>query len=277
MVSGSRADLRRMDQEQNSQYKRILAFVIFIITTLTMITATFLNPFFMKGQIRTSNNRAVIVRQVNGHFDRLAELIGADHEKDSNLLTIEQAEPIADHVIDYALGIHWVKVSNLNLAKQILNDINDSIDKGASSDAQVVSKKLKKTKNNAPYAVSRAFDLSVVTLGANICSLLFVVNVIIVIVTLISLISLISDMKSKSNLKALIHDITAAGMWSGFWIILIFGLLSVIPIFFNLESLLLGDVGYWLEIASSIFLDFVIVGVVMYIVCAIPWQATTPN
>lgn len=277
MVNGSRADLRRMDQEQNSQYKRMLAFVIFIIVSLTMITATFLNPFFMKGQIRTSNNRAVIVRQVNGHFDRLADLIGADREEDSNLLTIQQTEPIADHVIDYALGIHWVKVNNLNLAKQILNDINSNIDKGASSDAQVVSKKLKKLKSNAPFAVSRAFDLSVVTLGANICSLLFVVNVVIVIITVISLLSLISDMKSKSSLKALIHDITAAGMWSGFWIILIFGLLSIIPIFFNLESLLWGDVGYWLEIASSVFLDFVIIGVVMYVVCAIPWQATTPN
>lgn len=116
-----------------------------------------------------------------------------------------------------------------------------------------------------------------VTLGANICSLLFIVNVVIIVITFISLISLISDMKSKSSLKALIHDITAAGMWSGFWIILIFGLLSIIPIFFNLESLLLGDVGYWIEIASSIFLDFVIVGVVMYVVCAIPWQSTTPN
>lgn len=146
MVNGSRADLRRMDQEQNSQYKRMLAFVIFVIVTLIMITTTFLNPFFMKGQIRTSNNRAVIVRQVNGHFDRLADLIGADHEGDSNLLTVEQTEPIADHVLDYTLGVHLIKVSNLNLAKQILNDINGSIDKGASSDAQVVSKKLKRRK-----------------------------------------------------------------------------------------------------------------------------------
>ena len=277
MVNGSRANLRRMDQEQSTRYKRILAFVIFVIVTLMMITVTFLNPFFMKGQIRSSNNRAVIVRQVNGHFDRLADLIGAKSEGDSNLLTIQQTEPIADHVIDYTLGIHGIKVSNLELAKQILDDINKNIDKGASTDAQVVRQKLNKEKDKAPYAVIKAFDLNVVTLGANISILLLIVNILIVIISIVSLISLIQDMKTRTSVKAVIHDTTAAGMWSGFWMILIFGILAFIPVAFNLESLLLGDVGYWLEIGSSIFLEFVIVGVIMYVVCAIPWQLTTPN
>ena len=69
MVEGKRADLRRMGYEQNNQYKRLLAFVIFLIAALSLITATFLNPIFMKKQIRTSYNRAVVVRQVNKNYD----------------------------------------------------------------------------------------------------------------------------------------------------------------------------------------------------------------
>ncbi len=41
MVEGKRADLRRMGYEQNNQYKRLLAFVIFLIAALSLITATF--------------------------------------------------------------------------------------------------------------------------------------------------------------------------------------------------------------------------------------------
>lgn len=277
MVEGSRADMRRMGQEQNSQYKRTLAFVIFLIVTLTMITATFLNPIFMKGQIRNSNNRAVVVRQINTHFDTLTELIGANSEDDSNLLTIQQTQPIADHLIDYSLGLHWFKVNNYNLAQQILTDINENIDKGASSDAQRVRSKLRKQKDNAPFLIEKAFNLNVVTLGANIAGMLFVVNIIIVIVTIITLYSLISDMKLRSSTKALVHDITAAGMWAGFWLILICGIFAIIPVIFNVESLPLAGLGYLMEISSSVFLEFVIVGAIMFVICAIPWQATTAN
>lgn len=277
MVNGSRSDLRRMDQEQNNKYKRVLAFIIFLIASLSMITATFLNPIFMKGQIRTSNNQAVVVRQVNSHFDFLASLIGAKTESDSNLLTTNQTQPIADHIIDYSLGFHFVKFNNTNLAKQILDDINKNIDSGASSDAQAVRRGLKKQGGNAIYFVTRAFDLNIITLGANIAVLLLVVNIIIIIVTLIAMWSLISDMKTRSSVKALIHDITAAGMWAGFWLMLIFGILAVIPILFNVETLPIGGLSYLIELSSSVFLDFVIAGVVIYILCAIPWQITTAN
>lgn len=277
MVEGSRADLRRMDHEQSNQYKRMLAFVIFLIVSLTMITATFLNPIFMKGQIRTSNNQAVVIRQINSHFDDLAELIGANSDSDSNLLTVDQTQPIADHIIDYSLGLHWIKVNSSNLAKQILNDIDKNIDTGSSSDAQTVRQQLKKQKSNATYFVSQAFNLNVVTLGANIAVLLLIVNVIIVLVTIAALVSLISDMHQRSSMKALWHEITASGMWAGFWLILISGILAIIPVIFNVESLPFAGLGYLLEISSSVFLDFVIVGVIIYIICAIPWQATTAN
>lgn len=272
MVEGRRANLRRMGQEQASQYKRMMAFVIFLAAALTLITATFLNPIFMKKQIRTSYNQAVVVRQVNKNFDVLADVIDARDEDDANLLAQAQTQPIADHIIDYTLGIHWFKVNNLGLAQQILTDINQGIDKGSSSGAQVINNKLKKQGANAPYAIVKAFDLNIVTLGANIASLLLIVNVIIVIVTIITLISLINDMRSKASTRMLIHNATAAGMWAGFWLILISGLLALVPVIFDVDNIEFGSI---LEIGSSVLLEYVIVGAIIYVICAIPWQATS--
>ena len=271
MVEGKRADLRRMGYEQNNQYKRLLAFVIFLIAALSLITATFLNPIFMKKQIRTSYNRAVVVRQVNKNYDSLADLINADSEDNSNLLSDTQTQPIADHIIDYSLGIHWFKVTSLPLANQILSDIDQGIAKGASSGAQEVNRKLKKQGTNAPYAIIKAFNLSVITLGANIAGLLFIVNLIIIIVTIITMVSLLNDMKSRATIRMVIHDTMAAGMWAGFWLILISGLLALVPVIFNVDNI---EFGFLLEIGSSVFLEYVIAGVIIYIICAIPWQIT---
>lgn len=271
MVEGKRADLRRMGYEQNNQYKRLLAFVIFLIAALSLITATFLNPIFMKKQIRTSYNRAVVVRQVNKNYDSLADLINADSEDNSNLLSDTQTQPIADHIIDYSLGIHWLKVTSLPLANQILSDIDQGIAKGSSSGAQEVNRKLKKQGTNAPYAIIKAFNLSVITLGANIAGLLFIVNLIIIIVTIITMVSLLNDMKSRATIRMVIHDTMAAGMWAGFWLILISGLLALVPVIFNVDNI---EFGFLLEIGSSVFLEYVIAGVIIYIICAIPWQIT---
>ncbi|WP_431462872.1 hypothetical protein QU408_00675 [Lactobacillus crispatus] len=271
MVEGKRADLRRMGYEQNNQYKRLLAFVIFLIAALSLITATFLNPIFMKKQIRTSYNRAVVVRQVNKNYDSLADLINADSEDNSNLLSDTQTQPIADHIIDYSLGIHWFKVTSLPLANQILSDIDQGIAKGSSSGAQEVNRKLKKQGTNAPYAIIKAFNLSVITLGANIAGLLFIVNLIIIIVTIITMVSLLNDMKSRATIRVVIHDTMAAGMWAGFWLILISGLLALVPVIFNVDNI---EFGFLLEIGSSVFLEYVIAGVIIYIICAIPWQIT---
>ena len=275
MANGARDGLHRISQEQNNQYKQVLSFIIFLIVSLTMITATFLNPFFMKGQIRNSSNEAVVVRQINKHFDALAETIGANKNGNANLLTTKQTQPIADHIIDYTLGRPWFKFSNMKLAKQILHDIDLNIDQGASSDAQLVQEKLKEQENNAPFDVIDTFNLNTITLGSNIAFILLIVNVIILIMSVISLRSLISDMKIFLNSKMLTHEITASGMWAGFWLILIAGILAIIPVIFNVEGL--AVLGYVLEISSSIFLDFVIVGVVLYILSAIPWEISSPN
>ena len=275
MANGAREGLHRISQEQNNQYKQVLSFIIFLIVSLTMITATFLNPFFMKGQMRNSSNEAVVVRQINKHFDALAETIGANKNGNANLLTTKQTQPIADHIIDYTLGTPWFKFSNMKLAKQILHDIDLNIDQGASSDAQLVQEKLKEQENNAPFDVIDTFNLNTITLGGNIAFILLIVNVIILIMAIISLRSLISDMKLFFNSKMLTHEITACGMWAGFWLILIAGILAIIPVIFNVEGL--AVLGFVLEISSSIFLDFVIVGVVLYILSAIPWEISSPN
>ena len=275
MANGAREGLHRINQEQNNQYKQVLSFIIFLIVSLTMITATFLNPFFMKGQIRNSSNEAVVVRQINKHLDALAETIGANKNGNANLLTTKQTQPIADHIIDYTLGRPWFKFSNIKLAKQILHDIDLNIDQGASSDAQLVQEKLKEQENNAPFDVIDTFNLNTITLGGNIAFILLIVNVIILIMAFISLRSLISDMKLFFNSKMLTHEVTACGMWAGFWLILIAGILAIIPVIFNVEGL--AVLGFVLEISSSIFLDFVIVGVVLYILSAIPWEISSPN
>lgn len=275
MANGAQKDLRRVTQEQNNQYKKVLSFVIFLIVTLTMVTVTFLNPFFMKGQISTSNNEAVVVRQVNKHFDALAETIGANKNGNANLLTPKQTQPIANHILDYALGFPWRKFSNINLAKQILRDINSYIDEGSSSDAQLVQEKLKKQESNAPYEVIDTFDLDTIRVGGNVASILLFVNIVLIIMAILSLRSLVSEMKTVLSQKMLTHDITAAGMWAGFWLMLVPGLLALIPIIFNIENF--AVFGYMFEIASSIFLDFVIVGAILYILCAIPWEISSPN
>ena len=64
-------------------------------------------------------------------------------------------------------------------------------------------------------------------------------------------------------------------MWTAFWFILVYGLLAMVPIFMDTSVITVADLGYWLEIASGVFLDFVIAGVILYVVSAIPWQATS--
>ncbi|RMC25709.1 MULTISPECIES: hypothetical protein [unclassified Lactobacillus] len=276
MANGARTNLRKpTGQDQKINYKKIMSFIIFIIVTLVMVTITFLNPFFMKGQLRNNNNEVVVVRQVNKHFDVLAETIGANKNGNANLLTTKQTQPIADHIIDYALGFPWFKVSNRRLAEQILKDIDSNIDQGSSSDAQLVRLKLNKLGDNAPYEVADAFNLSTVTLGGNIAFGLLFMNSILIVMAVISFRSIIKEISAIMTSKQLTHIITAAVMWAGFWLILISGMMALVPVIFNVEGL--AVLGYVLEISSGIFLDFVIVGVIIYILSAIPWEISSPN
>lgn len=273
MANCARDDLRKATEQQKSQYKRGLSFIIYLIVVLTMTTLTFLNPFFMKGQLRTDSNQAVIVRQVNKHFDTLASEIGANQNGSANLLTTKQTQPIADHIIDYTLGTFGFKFSNLHLANQILLDIDRNIDQESSSDAQLVRQKLKKQRNNAPYEVADAFSLQTVTIGGNVAFIFLLINLVLLVMAAISIRSLVSEMKTTMSSKALTHEVTASCMWTGFWVILIAGILALVPIVINVDQV--AVFGYILEISSSIFLDFVIVGVILYVFSAIVWEFTS--
>lgn len=276
-MTGSRVQAYRVDQEQTNNFKREMAFAIFVVISLLLICCMFLNSAFMKKQIRTSNNQAVITRQVNSHFDTLARYVGDSQGGSSNLLTSSETLPIADHVIDYSLGIHFIRLDSLELAQQILHDINLNIDTDSSSDAQQIRRDLKKQRANAPYIVNTAFNLNVVSLGANIAIALLLLNAIIIILTVISIVALIKEMQLRMAKKTLIHDIAAGGMWAGFWLIIIYGILSFIPVLFNVENLGIGELAYLIEISSSVFLEFVIVGTIVFILSAIPWQITATD
>lgn len=273
-MTDSRVKVYRVDQQQSNSFKREMAFAIFVIISLFLICCMFLNPAFMKGQIRSSNNRAVVTRQINGHFDTLARYVGDDQGQSSNLLTDRETLPIADRIIDYSLGIHWPRLSSLELGQQILHDINLNIDTDSSSEAQQINHDLKKQKANAVYIVNTAFNLSVVSLGANIVLVLWAVNLIIIILTVISMLALIQEMKVRLAGRTLIHDVAAGTMWAGFWLMLIYGLFSLVPVFFNVENLVWGELAYLIELSSSVFLEFVIAGAIIFVLAAIPWQIT---
>jgi hypothetical protein len=64
-------------------------------------------------------------------------------------------------------------------------------------------------------------------------------------------------------------------MWAGFWLMLIFVVLAALPMLLDLSNLSL--IGYLLEIASGVFLELVIVGAVLFVISAIPWQLTSDH
>src|SRR5699024_5210899 len=115
----------------------------------------------------------------------------------------------------------------------------------------------------------KAFNLSVITLGANIAGLLFIVNLIIIIVTIITMVSLLNDMKSRATIRMVIHDTMAAGMWAGCWLLLILGLLAIVPVIFNVVHI---EFGCLVEIGTRVCLAYVTAWVINHIICAIPWQ-----
>lgn len=273
----ARSEYRRIDQEQNKNYKRSLTWIFFTIITLVFSMATFMNPSFMKKQAQTSNGQVIVQKQINEKFDRLATLVGGKSVGNSNLLTQKQTQPIVNVMYDYSLGLHWFKNSDLGIAKNILNIINTAIDDDSASNAQDIRQQLNKQSNNAEYIVIDAFDLTDLTLQANIVTLFFFINIVIIVVCLLSLYSIIEQMKKRSDKRLLIHDIFAAGMRTGIIMMIFYGALAMIPVIVNVEALPLKAFAYWLELASGIFLEAVIVGVVVFVISAVPWQISAPE
>lgn len=255
------------------EYKRPMAFVAFLLVSLLLVMGTFLNPSFMKQTIKTESNTVIISKQINSHFNRLTTIVNGSSD-DENLLSDEQALEVADLIIDYKYGFHLIQTSDTALANQIKQVILKS-EKTDSSQVATVRKKLKKQKTSATYIVANAFDLATVLLEANLVTIIRLVAVIVIILCIVAIVSIFKEAFKSHTKRAVIHDLTAGLMWTAFWLMLIYGLMALVPIFFDTSVITALDLGYWLEIASGVFLNYVIVGAALYVISAIPWQVTS--
>lgn len=277
MAVRTRSELRRIDQAQTVHDKRSFGIAIFTIVILFFCLVTFMNPIFMKSQIAKESNGVVAERYINQKFDNFAAAIGADRSSNNstnNLLTVEQTRPIADAMIDYTLGIHLFRAENSSLASQIRKIILTKIDDNSSMEAKSVQEKLRKNKNSGLYAIITSFGLSNATLMANIEIVLLVLNILIIIFVSMLAYQQVRRLQKIVSTRRLIHMFAAGGMRASICLIVIFGLLAFIPTIFEVEGFIL-NIGYFLEIASGIFLELVIVGVVLFVISTITWQITS--
>lgn len=277
MAVRTRSELRRIDQAQTVHDKRSFGIAIFTIVVLFFGLVTFMNPIFMKSQIAKESNGVVAERYINQKFDNFAAAIGADRSSNNstnNLLTVEQTRPIADAMIDYTLGIHLFRAENSSLAGQIRKIILTKIDDNSSMEAKSVQEKLRKNKNDGLYAIITSFGLANATLMANIEIVLLVLSILIIIFVGILAYQQIKRLQEIVSTRRLIHMVAAGGMRAAICMIVIFGLLAFIPTIFDVEGFIL-NIGYFLEIASGIFLELVIVGVVLFVISTITWQITS--
>lgn len=277
MAVRTRSELRRIDQAQTVHDKRSFGIAIFTIVVLFFGLVTFMNPIFMKSQIAKESNGVVAERYINQKFDNFAAAIGADRSSNNstnNLLTVEQTRPIADAMIDYTLGIHLFRSENSSLAGQIRKIILTKIDDNSSMEAKSVQEKLRKNKNSSLYAIITSFGLANTTLMANIEIVLLVLSILIIIFVGIFAYQQIKRLQEIVSTRRLIHMVAAGGMRAAICMIVIFGLLAFIPTIFDVEGFIL-NIGYFLEIASGIFLELVIVGVVLFVISTITWQITS--
>ena len=277
MAVRTRSELRRIDQAQTVHDKRSFGIAIFTIVVLFFSLVTFMNPIFMKSQIAKESNGVVAERYINQKFDNFAAAIGADRSSNNstnNLLTVKQTRPIANAMIDYTLGVHLFRAENSSLASQIRKVILTKIDDNSSMEAKSVQEKLKKNKESGLYAIITSFGLANATLAANVELVFLILNILVIIFVGILAYQQIKRLKEIVSTGRLIHMFAAGGMRASLGLIVVFGLLAFIPTIFNVEGLIL-NIGYFLEIASGIFLELVIVGVALFVISTVTWQLTS--
>ncbi|WP_281510326.1 hypothetical protein [Lactobacillus taiwanensis] len=277
MAVRTRSEMRRIDQAQTVHDKRSFGIAIFTIVVLFFSLVTFMNSIFMKSQIAKESNGVVAERYINQKFDNFAATIGADRSSNNstnNLLTVEQTRLIANAMIDYTLGIHLFRAENSSLAGQIRKIILTKIDDNSSMEAKSVQEKLRKNKEGGLYAIITSFGLANATLAANVELVFLVLNILVIVFVGIITYQKVKSLLELVSTRRLIHMVAAGGMRASICLIVIFGLLAFIPTIFNVESLIL-NIGYFLEIASGIFLELVIVGVVTFVISTITWQITS--
>lgn len=219
----------------------------------------------------------VAERYINQKFDNFSCGNCADRSSNNstnNLLTVKQTRPIANAMIDYTLGVHLFRAENSSLASQIRKVILTKIDDNSSMEAKSVQEKLKKNKESGLYAIITSFGLANATLAANVELVFLILNILVIIFVGILVYQQIKRLKEIVSTGRLIHMFAAGGMRASLGLIVVFGLLAFIPTIFNVEGLIL-NIGYFLEIASGIFLELVIVGVVLFVISTVTWQLTS--
>ena len=111
-------------------------------------------------------------------------------------------------------------------------------------------------------------------MAANFETLFMVINVLFIILGIMVVMSLWDESKTMSR-RERIHETMAAGMWAGFWLMVIFVTLAALPLLFPLSDA--NPLGFFFEVSSGTFLELVMFGAIIYVVCAIPWQFTSAN
>jgi len=172
------------------------------------------------------------------------------------------------------LGVHLFRAENSSLASQIRKVILTKIDDNSSMEAKSVQEKLKKNKESGLYAIITSFGLANATLAANVELVFLILNILVIIFVGILAYQQIKRLKEIVSTGRLIHMFAAGGVRASLGLIVGFGLLAFIPTIFNVEGLIL-NIGYFLEIASGIFLELVIVGVVLFVISTVTWQLTS--
>ena len=270
----TRQSLRRVDHQNTNRYKRSMSAVMLGIITLVFCTLTFMNPFYMRSYVRRGNASVTVERVLNRKFNNFAQIIGASRAGDTNMLTTKQTAPLADAINDYKLGIHWFKTDSTVLAQNISNILEEKIDDDSSTEAKAVKSALHKQSANAIYAIEAGIGLSDTIMAANFETLFMVINVLFIILGCMVVISLWDEAKQMPA-RQRVHETMAAGMWAGFWLMVIFAALAALPLLFPLSSA--NALGFFFEFSSAAFLELVMVGAIIYVVCAIPWQFTSAD
>jgi hypothetical protein len=270
----TRQAFQRVNHQNTNRYKRAMSVVMLGIVTLVFCTLTFMNPFYMKSYVRRGNASVAVERVINRRFNNFAQIIGASSAGDTNMLTTKQTDPLAGAIIDYKLGIHWFKADSTALAQNIANILETKIDDDDSTEAKAVKSALHKRQANAIYAIEAGFGLSNTIMAANFETLFMVINILFIILGILMVISLWDEARALSP-RERVHETMAAGMWAGFWLMVIFVALAALPLLFPLSDA--NPLGFFFEMASGAFLELVMVGAIIYVVCAIPWQFTSAN
>ncbi|APT18384.1 hypothetical protein FC62_GL000955 [Amylolactobacillus amylotrophicus DSM 20534] len=262
---------RRLEQSENKKYKGFLAFSFFILISVGFFMATFMNPSYMERQVKKESNAVIVNTKLNDGFNTFAESLGADRASEQNLLTEEISEPIAQALIDYTLGFHWFKTDNQGLARRIQAILVERINDNSSTETKAIKKLINQNKRTAQYAIASGFNLTEVTALANAVTLAWLIGGLIVLLGLIMIFSVIHRLRGYLGAREIIHDLSGAMMWAAAFVIVLFGIVSLIPTFINPEQLFGLGFGLFLEVGSGVFLELVIVGAVFYVLSTIPW------